>query len=132
MYTTRDKRGHIGVCLTLIFKVNHQGYVIYFGLFEIPDLENVEINTKIKSVACIQPEIFERFCIPDLKNARIDTKIKSVSCLQPEITKVIPVHMYDLDFEGQRRGHVIFYFGLFVISDPENFEIDTKIRTIIT
>ena len=34
-------------------------HVIYFGLFEIPDLEYVGINTKIKSVACIQPEIQE-------------------------------------------------------------------------
>ena len=48
MYTTtRDIRGHVGVCLILIFKVNRQGHVIYFGLFEIPDLENVEIDTKI-------------------------------------------------------------------------------------
>jgi hypothetical protein len=59
MYTTRDKRGHVGACLTLIFKVNRQGHVIYFDLFEIPDLDNVEINTKIKSVARIQPEIKE-------------------------------------------------------------------------
>ena len=47
------------MCMTLIFKVNRQGHVIRFDLFEIPDLENVEINTKIKSVACIQPEIIE-------------------------------------------------------------------------
>ena len=43
----------------MIFKVNRQGHVIYFGLFEIPDLEYVEIDTTIKSVACIQPEIQE-------------------------------------------------------------------------
>ena len=43
----------------MIFKVNRQGHVIYFGLFVIPDLGNVEIDTKIKSVACIQPEIKE-------------------------------------------------------------------------
>ena len=43
----------------MIFKVNRQGHVIYFGLFEIPDLEYVKINTKNKSVACIQPEIKE-------------------------------------------------------------------------
>ena len=41
------------------------------------------------------------FDIPDLENARIDTKIESVLCLQPEITKVIPVHVYDLEFQGQ-------------------------------
>ena len=43
----------------MIFKVNRQGNVIYFGLFEILYLDNVEIDTKIKSVACIQPEIKE-------------------------------------------------------------------------
>ena len=59
MYTTRDKRGHVGVCSTLIFKVNRQGHVIYFDLFEILDLDNVEIDTKIRSVACIQLEIEE-------------------------------------------------------------------------
>ena len=41
----------------MIFKVNRLGHVIYFGLFQIPGLENLEIDTKIKSVACIQPEI---------------------------------------------------------------------------
>ena len=49
----------MGVYLTLIFKVNRQGHVIYFGLFEIPDLDNVEINIKIRSVASIQSEIKE-------------------------------------------------------------------------
>ena len=41
------------------------------------------------------------FDIPDLKNARIDTKIKFVSRFLQEVTKVIQVHMYDLDFQGQ-------------------------------
>ena len=87
--------------MTLNFKVNRQSHVICFGLFEIPDLENVEINNKIKSVACIQPEIrghvgvcltlifkvkcqghetnFSFFYILDLKNAIIDTEIEFVS-----------------------------------------------------
>ena len=59
MYTDRDNKGHVGVCLTLIFKVNRQGHVIHFGLFEILDLDNAEINTKIRSVSFIQPEIKE-------------------------------------------------------------------------
>ena len=45
------------MCLTLIFKVNNQGQVIDFGFPEILDLANVRIDTKIKSVACIQPKI---------------------------------------------------------------------------
>ena len=59
--------------LTSILKVKRQGQVIYFGLFEIADLENVEIDTKIEPVACIQPEI----------------KKRSRSCT------------FDLDFQGQ-------------------------------
>ena len=44
---------------------------------------------------------FSFFDIPDLKNARIDTKIKFVSRFLQEVTKVIQVHMYDLDFQDQ-------------------------------
>ena len=49
--------------------------------------------------------------MPDFKNARINTKIKSVLCLQPEITKVIPVHVFDLEFQGQlSRSRDLFWF----------------------
>ena len=57
MFTTRDMKGYTQTCLTLIFKVSHQGQVTDFGLSEILDLENVRIDTKIKSAACIQPEL---------------------------------------------------------------------------
>ena len=101
MYTTRDNRGHVDVCLTMIFKVKGQGHEINFSFFDIPDL----------------------------KNARIDTKIKFVSRFLQEVTKVIQVHMYDLDFQGQRQGQTI-YFSCFDISDPKNVRIDTKIKSV--
>ena len=105
------RKGHTQTCLTLIFKVNHQGQVTDFGFYEILNFENVRIDTKIMSAACIQPElrkviqwtcvtlsskvnrqghvIFSNiFDILDLENVRIDTKIDFVSCLQPEIRKV--------------------------------------------
>ena len=50
MYTTKDKKGHIKVSLTLTFKVNYQDQVIDFVLFEVPDLENVRIDTEILSL----------------------------------------------------------------------------------
>ena len=59
--------------MTLIFKVKGQGHAINFSFFDIPDLKNV----------------------------RIDTKIEFVSRFLQEVTKVIPVHIYDLDFQGQ-------------------------------
>ena len=100
------------MCSTFIFKVNHLGHVTDFGFSEILDLANVRIDTKIKSVACIQPDIrkviqwmcvtlsfnvnrqghiifLNMFDIYDLENVRIDTKINIVSCLQPEIRKVM-------------------------------------------
>ena len=112
MFTTIDTKGHRQMCLIFIFKVKHQGQVIGSGFSEILDLANVRIDTKIKSVACIQPEIrkvkqiicvtlsskvnrqghiifFNIFDILDLENVGIDTKINFVSCLQPEMRKVM-------------------------------------------
>ena len=86
--------------------------MIDFGFSAILDLENVRIDTKVKSALCIQPElmkviqwmcvtlnskvnrqghgiVFNIFDILDLENVRIDTKINFVSCLQPEIWKVM-------------------------------------------
>ena len=40
--------------MTLVLKVNRQGQVIYFNFFEIPDLRNVKIDTKIKSASYLQ------------------------------------------------------------------------------
>ena len=54
------------MCLTFIFKVKHQGQVTDFKFFEILDIANVRIDTKIKSAACIQPEIrkvIKRMCV---------------------------------------------------------------------
>ena len=57
MYTTENEEDHNIVSLTLTLKFNRQGHVTCFGLFEIADLELVRIDTKIKSVSCIQPKI---------------------------------------------------------------------------
>ena len=73
MYTTKDKKGHIKVSLTLTFKVECWGQVINFVFLEILGLEKI----------------------------RIDTEILSVLYIQPEIRKVIIVYIYDLGFEGQ-------------------------------
>ena len=45
------------MCVTLSSKVNRQGHVIFFHIFDILDLENVRIDTKINFVSCLQPEI---------------------------------------------------------------------------
>ena len=43
--------------LTLKIKVNRQGQVTELGFSVIRDIENVRIDTKIETIACIQPEI---------------------------------------------------------------------------
>ena len=47
--------------MTLSFKVNRQGHVFVFNIFDLLDLENVRIDTKIDFVSCLQPE-YERSC----------------------------------------------------------------------
>ena len=43
--------------LTLKIKVNRQDQVTELGFSEILNIENVRIDTKIESIACIPPEI---------------------------------------------------------------------------
>ena len=43
--------------LTLTSEVNRQSQVTTFVFFEITDLDLVRIDTKIKSVSCMQPKI---------------------------------------------------------------------------
>ena len=43
--------------MTLNIKVNHQGQVIIYILYDIPDYENVRIDTNIESIASILLEI---------------------------------------------------------------------------
>ena len=62
----------MNVILTFTFKVSSRGEVNYFGDLVISNVEKVRIDTKIRSVSCIQAK---------LKNA-----IKSE---------------FDLDFKGQ-------------------------------
>ena len=62
MYTTKDKKGHIKVNLTLTFKVNCQGQIFDFVFFEILDLEKVRIDTETLSLLYIQPEIRKVIC----------------------------------------------------------------------
>ena len=46
--------------ICIIFKVNHHSYIICFRFAEFRlDLDYVKIDTKIKSEACIQPEIMK-------------------------------------------------------------------------
>ena len=52
---------------------------------------------------------FEFSEILDLANVKIDTKIKSLACIQPEIRKVIQLICVTLSFKVNRQGHMIFF-----------------------
>ena len=45
--------------IAIIFKINHHSYIIGFRFAGFLDLDYVKINTKIKSEACIQPQIMK-------------------------------------------------------------------------
>ena len=45
--------------MTLSSKVNRQGHVVVFNIFDILDLEKVRIDPKISFVSCVLPEIWK-------------------------------------------------------------------------
>ena len=55
MYSARDNKDHLKVCLTLIFKVNYGGQVIYVSHIEISNIGYAQTDTNIESVSCKQP-----------------------------------------------------------------------------
>ena len=96
------KKGQTIVNLTLNLKVTCQGHVNNLGFFEITDLELVRINTKIKSVSCIQTKDNEGH-------------------IKVSLT---------LTFKVNRQGHVIG-FVFFEIPDLEKVRIDTEILSVL-
>ena len=54
MYSTRDNKGHLKVCLTLIFKVNCRGQVTNVCHFEIPNIGYTQLESKNDPVSRIQ------------------------------------------------------------------------------
>ena len=72
MYSAKDNKGHLEVCLTLIFKVNYGGQVTYVSHFEIPKIGYVQIDTKIESVSRIQPMMKKGY---QVSNYDLDFKV---------------------------------------------------------
>ena len=56
VYNQRYERSYTNV-FDLHFQGQHQGQVTDFEFSEILNIVNVRIDTKIKSAACIQPEL---------------------------------------------------------------------------
>ena len=94
------------MCVTLSSKVNRQGHIIYFNIFDILDLENVRIDTKINFVSCLQPEIrkvmqkgvwpwFSRSCNRD--------RIFSLSALDSLTPKTYPWEIFSKNSDGKAK-----------------------------
>ena len=84
VYNQRYERSYTNV-FDLDFKVNHQGQRLIWVFWD-----------------------------PRLWNVRIDTKIKSAACIQPELRKVIQWMCVTVSSKVNRQGHVIF--STFLIS----------------
>ena len=57
MYTAEVNEGHTMHVCDLEFQGQPSRSRIFFNIFDILDLENVRIDTKINFVSCLQPEI---------------------------------------------------------------------------
>ena len=120
--------------LTLKIKVNHQGWVIENGFSEIPNFENVRIDTKIESIVSILPEIamsYEECVWPWVSRSNVEDTwiiltfstfwasklLKSIqrSCLYDVYNQRYErtyTNVFDLQFQGQpsRSGDWFWVF----------------------
>ena len=72
---------------------------------------------------------FGFFEILDIENVRIDTKIESIAGIQPEISKVIWKKCMTSSSKVKRMRYVN-YFNIFDISCLKIVRIDTKIMSV--
>ena len=83
--------------VTLSSKVNRQGHVILFNMFDFLDLENVRIDTKINFVSCLQPEmrkVMQKGVWPWFSRSCNKDRIFSVSPLDSLAPKTYPWEIF--------------------------------------
>ena len=88
-------------CVTLGSKVNRQGHVIFFHIFDILDLENVWIDIKINFVSCLQPEIrkvMQTGVWPSLSTSFNKDRTLSLSPLDSLTPKTYPWEIFTMKF----------------------------------
>ena len=129
------------MCVTLSSEVNRQGYVTFFKIFDILDLENVRIDTKINFVSCLQPEIrkvmqkgvwpwFSRSCNKD--------RIFSLSPLDSLTPKTYPWEIFSKNSDGKAKIQGGWYppplgvrMWIFTLGIRGLIVIEEKPRTIL-
>ena len=92
--------------MTLIFKVNRQGQNIHFRFFDISDPKNVRIDTKIKSVPRLQPEItkvIQKGVWPWFSRSCNEDRIFSLSPLDSLTPKTYPYVIFSKNSYGKTK-----------------------------
>ena len=94
------------MCVTLSFKVNRQGHVIVFNIFDILDLKNVRIDTKIEFVSCLQPKIrkvTQKDVWPWFSKSCNKDRIFSLSWLDSLTPKTYPREIFKKNSDGKAK-----------------------------
>ena len=94
------------MCVTLNSKVNRQGHGIVFNIFDILDLENVRIDTKINFVSFLQPEIWkvmQKGVWPWFSRSCNKDRIFSLSPLDSLTPKTYPWEIFLKNSDGKTK-----------------------------
>ena len=94
------------MCVTLSSKVNRQGHGFVFNIFDILDLENVRIDTKINFVSCLQPEIWkvmQKGVWPWFSRSCNKDGIFSLSPLDSLTPKTYPWEIFPKNSDGKTK-----------------------------
>ena len=92
--------------MPLIFKVNRQGQKIDFSFFDLLDPKNVRIDTKIKSVPRLQPEItkvIQKGVWPWISRSSNGDRIFSLSPLDSLTPKTYPYVIFSKNSYGKTK-----------------------------
>ena len=102
MYTAGVNEGHtMHVC-----DLEFQGHEFVFNIFDILDLENVRIDTKINFVSCLQPEIWkvmQKGVWPWFSRSYNKDGIFSLSPLDSLTPKTYPWEIFPKNSDGKTK-----------------------------
>ena len=94
------------MCVTLSSKVNRRGHGFVFNIFDILDLKNVRIDTKINFVSCLQPEIWkvmQKGVWPWFSRSCNKDGIFSLSPLDSLTPKTYPREIFPKNSDGKTK-----------------------------
>ena len=107
LYTAGDKKGHTMNVCDLEFQGQPWRSHDFLNIFDIYDLENVRIDTKINIVSCLQPEIrkvMQKGVWPWFSRSRNKDGIFSLSPLDSLTPKTYPWEILNIFEKFGREG----------------------------